>query len=250
MLSDAFYDVDESPFYASEVASFARRIDSPPNCLTIHEFGSGSAQAVCDVFGLLPERAQIIGYEIDPTSCQIARAMVSAAGLSDRYLIREEDFFAARDAIKCRSALVANPPYLPISGSTSAFPDLSGGPSGNEVSKQILRSGFGRVLLIMSSFADPLSLFDEAIRLGYRLVYWNSISVPFGQHCNRPNVAAGIHRLAASGRAYVQENRYLVMATEWSLSRDTPDTLGIDGDGDVRATLVSTLRELLRPATA
>ncbi|WP_061294005.1 hypothetical protein [Herbidospora cretacea] len=208
----AFYDQDESEFYGLCVADLLR---SRPGMRRVHEFGAGSGHAMIDVIRRVGFRGMMHGFELDERSATSARELIARSGLAGRYQVCHGDFFADLDPGDDRECVVANPPYLPLLDDRPGFPHLSGGHSGSTISKRILSAGFGTVLLMISSYADPCSVLEHARDRGYVLTGWMVLPLKMGEFTRRPAVLRRINAMALAGTAFVAGDKYLLAGGVW-----------------------------------
>jgi hypothetical protein len=233
----AFYDRDESEFYGECVEEFLLRKDDPPmrGGGRVVELGVGSGKALCDVLHRIDYPGVIDGYELDPESCRVAARMVEEHGLTSRYRITNADFFEATLNLPDPVLAIANPPYLPLRQGSSSYPVLSGGPNGNAVTDRIINSGFRAVMVMLSSFSDPLHSIELAAERGYSLVRWIARPLQMGPYSGRAPVRHRINELAADGKAFIRGDSYLLVGVTWR--RD--GHLLQDASGDLAAALHS-----------
>jgi hypothetical protein len=215
----AFFDPQESGFYGTCVEDFLVRGPGerrPGAGSTILEFGVGSGQAVCEVLTKSRHLDRVHGYESDPESCRTAVRIIDSYGLRSRYRVHNVDFFDAIDGIPDPVPLIANPPYLPSEAASSRYPVLSGGPCGNGVTNRIIGCRLPHLMLMISSYSDPMQTLRLAAEHGYDLLGWNARVLPMGSFSNRSEVQRRIHALAVQGRAFVRDGTYLLVGAIWA----------------------------------
>jgi hypothetical protein len=212
----AFYELDESEFYGRCVEEFLlTRADAPVPGDRIVELGVGSGKALCRVLHRTGYAGVIDGYELDPNSCRMAAETIERYGVAGLYRVTNTDFFTATASLARPLSAIANPPYLPSDQASASFPVLSGGPRGNAVTKRIIRSGFATVMVMLSSFSDPLETIALATACGYSVRRWIAQPLRMGPYSSRAAVRRRIDELAASGRAFVRSDSYLLVGVTW-----------------------------------
>jgi len=211
-----FYDPVESPFYGLCVEHFIlASTEYGANGAHIRELGAGTGQSTIDALRRCNFGGLIHGYEIDQESCAAASALIQSHGMGDRYMVHNLDFFAVTPHAE-ETCAIANPPYLPARTSDIQSPELWGGLDGSDVARQLMNVGFDRVMLMISSYSNPISVIDHALRAGYELVDWLARPIKFGAHSRQAKVYEQIVALATSGMAFVAGNHYLLCGTLWA----------------------------------
>lgn len=208
----------ETAFYAQCIRqlAFAR---APA---TVAEFGPGAGTAVIAELTDVPN-VSVRGIEIDAASAGSARAAIIAAGLRGRYDVTLGDFLSQPPQADC---LIANPPYLPSCADgprlTALEPETlallrqcAGGPTGSEISQELLRLHYPLVMMLVASHADPLAIFRTAREYGYWVTGWLTRPVTFG--ALHVPVLPVIRELQAAGRAFVlpASETYLLSGVLW-----------------------------------
>nr|BFF27822.1 hypothetical protein GCM10025732_57870 [Glycomyces mayteni] len=180
------------------------------------ELGAGTAKTICGVLRRVGSSIQVHGFEIDGASFHSARTNVVDHALEDRYRLTHGDFFEAMEGVPAQGCLISNPPYLPSPDPQIRLPHLWGGEHGDHISRKAIAMGFPRVLLMLSSFANPLGLLRWARAHGYALVHWVARPIEFGDYSSEPKVRRHIDEMAATGRSFVTEDSYLLVGATWS----------------------------------
>jgi hypothetical protein len=188
---------------------------------TIAELGSGSGDAVITALQSGYE-GSVIGVEIDQESAKRAQASISAAGLGEHYEVRLGDFRAQPPQADC---LIANPPYMPSYSAEMGVEDdpatlrllnqCDGGPTGAELSQELLRLDYAQVMLILSTHANPLAILQTAREHEYSVMGWLCRPVTFGRlHVPVLSIIRGLER---TGKAFVlpESGTYLIFGVLW-----------------------------------
>ena len=101
-----------------------------------------------------------------------ARENIAARGVADRYTVELGDFFDQADSaggVQARTA-IANPPYILAPDGDILMPELWGGPYGNDLLLQLLKTGYDSVIAAVASYSDPATTVSTATDHGYRVV--------------------------------------------------------------------------------
>jgi release factor glutamine methyltransferase len=178
--------------WAIELLAGARR----PRVVDV---GTGSGCIACAVAVECP-RARVVAVDVSAAAAELARANVTALGLTGRVTVVESDLLAAL-APRRADLIVSNPPYLP-SGLISSLATevrrhdprlaLDGGPDGLDVLRRLVEQAprclapGGRLLL---ETAGGEQLLDVVALLGAR---------GFARIETRPDLA-GVERFVAGG---------------------------------------------------
>lgn len=213
----AFYDPEESEFYGRCAEDFLLQGDNVNiqcGCRLV-ELGVGSGKALCGVLRRTNYCGVIDGYELDADSCRTAIDTIRKYGLMLSYRVTNADFFEATAKLPRPVYAIANPPYLPSYWQSASYPILSGGADGNAVINRMIRSRFSAMMVMLSSFSDPLNTIELAAAHGYSLVRWAAKSLEMGHYSNRTAVRSRINNMAADGRAFIRDDSYLLVGVTW-----------------------------------
>ena len=211
-----FYDPVESPFYGICVERLI--LCSAEHGEHIRELGAGTGRPVIEALRRHTGFTGLIrGYEINPDSCATARALIRAHGIEDRYEVHNRDFFTSTNS-RLEACAIANPPYLPAATNHIDAPELWGGTDGGDVTRRIMSVGFRRVMLMISSYSNPVGVISHALNAGYVLVDWLTRPIAFGVHSRQSRVHQQIRTLASNGLAFVSDSHYLLSGTLWTKS--------------------------------
>ncbi|MEU5875587.1 hypothetical protein AB0A73_28985 [Glycomyces sp. NPDC047369] len=224
MSATPFYDEEESEFYGLCVEDLIRRHQRVyGSAFKMVELGVGTAKTICGVLRRAGASIQVHGFEIDEPSFRSARSNILDHALEERYRLTHGDFFKAMAGLPAQGCLISNPPYLPAPDPQIRLPHLWGGEHGDHISRRAIAMGFPRVLLMLSSFANPLGLLRWARAHGYSLIHWLARPIEFGDYSSEPKVRRHIDELATSGRSFVTEDSYLLIGATWSKEDAAPD---------------------------
>ncbi|WP_112133749.1 class I SAM-dependent methyltransferase [Glycomyces dulcitolivorans] len=224
MSATPFYDEEESEFYGMCVEDLIRRRQrSHGSAFGMVELGVGTAKTICGVLRRVGASIHVHGFEIDESSFRSARSNIRDHALEDRYRLTHGDFFEAMADLPARGCLISNPPYLPSPDPQIRLPHLWGGEHGDHISRRAIALGFPHVLLMLSSFANPLGLLRWARAHDYSLVHWVARPIEFGDYSSEPKVRRHIDELAAAGRSFVTEDSYLLVGATWSKEGPSAD---------------------------
>jgi hypothetical protein len=211
-----FHDREESEFYAQCVRDFLLRHSYELlEDKEIVELGVGTGETIAELLKYHGFTGKIRGYEIDRASYEYARKLVDDRAVSDRYLVINENFFQAIRSSVAGGCVISNPPYLPAHDRSIRMPELWGGSDGSSVTKQIMECGFEHLVLLVSSFSNPLSIIDFASSCGYRVLDFAVRTMRFGAYSSEPKIRERIAELSDSYEAFVSADRYCVAGVAW-----------------------------------
>lgn len=195
-----FHCNEESAFYRYCIEQLIFSKEPLPKCIL--ELGSGDGGPVLLALETLPssKRPLIHGYEINELSHRKFTDNIQKFGMEKYYIAHHETFFDI--PLPSCDTLISNPPYLPHKTGRFSYPFLWGGIYGNQISKQILDIGKSRVMLIVSSYSDPIGLIDYATKLDYQIIEFIITDIEFGSYSKEPEVFAQIQTLREEGKAF------------------------------------------------
>jgi hypothetical protein len=175
------------------------------------ELGSGDATAIADVVAGMPQ-LRVHGYDISASSVERARENIADRGVVDRYTVELGDFFDQADSAGGTVArtVIANPPYIPAPDRDILMPELWGGPYGNDLLLQLLKTGYDSVIAAVASYSDPATTVATAAESGYRVVNFLAMALDYGPYSNQPRVREQIRRICAEGRGWAGDEGYMV----------------------------------------
>lgn len=217
LLKDIFFCPEESNFYSYCLETLVLN-----NCVgseSIVEFGSGDGSPI--IKSLLRTRFNGIvhGFEINPLASEAARAKIEKYELSHRYIIHNRSLF---DYSKPQAKyLISNPPYLPAIDNKIYQPFLHGGVDGITVTKDILALGYENVLVMVSSYSNPVGLVNYAMAGGYCISNFLISPLTFGHYSSESKVRDQIAKLKSKQMAFCSENIYLLAGVLFTKAKDT-----------------------------
>jgi len=203
---EVFFCPEESQFYARCLESLVLK-----NCLSseqVVEFGCGDGSPVITALLRTPFDSIINGYELNPSSCQAAKARVEQYGLVGKYVIHNSSFFEASNSEA--AYLIANPPYLPAPDNDILMPLLHGGADGAALTKRLLGLGYENALLMISSYSNPVETIHYAIAQGYGVADFMVVPLKFGYYSSEPKVENSIIELRKHGKAFYSDKVYFL----------------------------------------
>ena len=219
-----FEDREESEFYAQCVRDFLFRhgYELLEN-KEIVELGVGSGETITELLRYHGFTGKIQGYEIDSASYQHAFRLVEEHAVADRYMVINDNFFQGVAGSVFGGCVISNPPYLPAHDNAIRLPALWGGVDGSSVTRQIVECGFEHLVLLVSSFSNPLSVIEHASSRGYRVIDFAIRTMRFGAYSSELKVRERIAELSGAGEAFVSADRYCVAGVAWVRSQGATD---------------------------
>jgi len=211
-----FRDREESEFYAQCVRDFLFRYGYKLlENKDIVELGVGTGETIAELLKYHGFTGKIRGYEIDQASYEYASELIEQLSVSDRYLVLNDDFFEAVKGSVAGGCVISNPPFIPACDPAIRIPELWGGPDGSAVTKRIIGCGFEHLILLVSSFSNPLSIIEHASFCGYRVLDFAIRTMRFGTYSSEPKVRERIAELSRQSSAFVSGDRYCVAGVAW-----------------------------------
>jgi methylase of polypeptide subunit release factors len=209
--TNGFLCPEESQFYGRCV----RELVLENCCASAHsivvELGSGDGSALARHVAETRFQGCISGYDIHLPSVKRSKRVVEHFCLQQHYSIEHGDFFSLAKADLNKIA-ISNPPYLPCERSPSLMPELWGGPDGNASVLRLLSMGFGKVMVMLSSYSSTYESLSTAMSLGYTVIDWRLRPMRFGKYSRESGIALRISQLSQLGKAVVTERGYLLAA--------------------------------------
>jgi release factor glutamine methyltransferase len=122
---------------------------TPPLVIDV---GTGTGCVACAIATERPD-ARVVALDVSPAAAGLARANVTALGLSARVTVVESDLLSALGTARA-DLIVANPPYLPTAVIATLAPEVSrfdprlaldGGPDGLDVVRRLVADAPARL---------------------------------------------------------------------------------------------------------
>jgi len=203
---EVFFCPEESYFYSYCLERFVLSACSSQD--HVIEFGCGDGTPVIHSLTRNFFPGMIHGYELNPSAYQVAKSRVEKYQLNSRYAVYNESFF---DAAKPQAEyLIANPPYLPAPDDDICMPALRGGNDGSGITCKLLTLDVPSVLLMISSYSNPVETVQHASANGYYVADFMVSPLQFGYYSSEPKVKNTIHQLQKEKRAFFSENIYFL----------------------------------------
>lgn len=217
--NQVFFCPEESQFYAQCIEKMVLAQCTAAD--SIVEFGAGEGSPV--IRSLLQAQFQgfIQGYELNPIACQQAQLRIRQHALTHQYVVHHKCFFQYAD--EHATYLIANPPYLPAPDNDLYMPTLFGGTDGAQITNQLLALNYENVLLMLSSYSNPIEVVKHSLDLGYQIVDFMVTPLQFGYYSCEPKVEQTIAQLRRNHKAFYSGNVYLLAGVLFSKVRSNGD---------------------------
>jgi Methyltransferase small domain len=203
---EVFYCPEESYFYAYCFERFVLA-----NCKSsdrVVEFGCGDGSPIIHALTRNSFQGTVHGYDLNSLACQVAESRIEKFCLSNRYIICNESFFeASRPEAQY---LIANPPYLPSPDDGILMPALRGGSDGSGITRQLMTLDYPALLLMISSYSNPVDTIDHAIAQGYYVADFMVSPLQFGYYSSELKVKDAIRQLRYDQQAFYSSNVYFL----------------------------------------
>jgi methylase of polypeptide subunit release factors len=214
-LKSIFFCPEESNFYSHCIETLV--LNNCSNSESIIEFGSGDGSPVIQALLRTNFNGIVHGFELNDLACQAANSKVETYELSDKYKIDNSCFF---DANKPQASyLISNPPYLPALDNKLLQPLLHGGLEGITITQQLLTLNYENVLVMVSSYSNPVGLINYAIAQGYSVSNFIVSPLKFGYYSSEQKVRNRIQELRKDNRAFCSQNIYLLAGVLFTKKR-------------------------------
>lgn len=203
---EVFFCPEESYFYSYCLERFV--LSTCAKAELVVEFGSGDGTPIIHSLTRNSFLSKIHAYELNDSACQVARSRIEKYGLSDRYTVYNESFFdAARPQAEY---LIANPPYLPAPDDEIQMPALRGGNDGSGITCRLLTLDYPAVLLMISSYSNPVDTVECAIANGYYVADFMVSPLQFGYYSSEAKVKRTIQQLKSDRQAFCTDTIYFL----------------------------------------
>lgn len=205
-MKDIFLCPEESNFYSNCLENLVLR--NCQNKASVVEFGSGDGSPVIN--SLLRTRfdGQIHGFELNASAWKVANSTIDEYNLNHKYVIYNSCLFESSQLEA--DYLIANPPYLPAPDNDIYMPLLFGGSDGAKVTNELLSLGYENVLLLVSSYSNPLSTINHAKANGYDVSSFVVLPLKFGYYSSEPKVKKHIEELRKHKMAFYSGEYYFL----------------------------------------
>lgn len=203
---EVFFCPEESYFYSYCLERFV--LNNCPDCDLVVEFGSGDGTPI--IHSLLRNRflSTIHGYELNSAACEVAHSHIHRYQLQHQYIVHNTSFFDAD--IPDAPYLIANPPYIPAPDTDILMPLLRGGSDGSGITRQLLQMDYDNVLLMISSYSNPIDTIFDATANGYAVKDFMVSPLPFGYYSSEAKVKHTIHQMQGDRRAFFSNQIYFL----------------------------------------
>lgn len=215
-MKDIFFCPEESNFYSNCLENFVMRNRQDADCV---EFGSGDGSPVINSLLRNKFDGVIHGFELNTSAWKAANSIIDEYDLTDKYVIHNQCLFESEQPQA--EYLVANPPYLPAPDNDIYMPLLFGGVDGATITNNLLSMGYENVVLLVSSYSNPLSTINHAQENGYAVANFVVLPLKFGYYSSEPKVKKHIEELRSHNMAFYSGDYYFLAGV---LFQQQPDT--------------------------
>ncbi len=224
-LKQVFHCPEESDFYAHCLESLV--LNASDNSRLIVEFGSGEGSPVIKSLLRTDFEGKIQGFELNNVAWKIAQSQIKEYELSEQYTVNNCSFFDS-PLYESADCVISNPPYLPAVDDKIYQPLLHGGSDGSTIAKKLLSLDSDEVLLMVSSYSNPVGLVDYALDRGYSVANFEIAPLSFGYYSSEPKVKSTIATLRKQGMAFYSENIYLLAGVLFKKQEKSQRDLSIE----------------------
>lgn len=218
-MKDIFFCPEESNFYSNCLENFILRNCDDAN--SIIEFGSGDGSPVINSLLRNKFDGVIHGFELNTSAWKAANLTIDEYNLTDKYVVNNSCLFEA--STPNANYLIANPPYLPAPDDDIYMPLLFGGEDGATITNELLSLGYENVLLLVSSFSNPLSTIAQAQEHGYSISNFVILPLKFGYYSSEPKVKNHIEELRKHNMAFYSGDYYFLAGVLFQQDASTVD---------------------------
>lgn len=204
--NEVFFCPEESHFYSHCLERLV--LSHCQNSDAVIEFGCGDGSPVINSLLRTQFNSIIDGYELNPAACKVAQSRIDQYDLGHKYIVHNQSFF---DSPKPRATyLIANPPYLPAPDNDICMPSLHGGTDGASITNYLLTLNFPNVMLLVSSYSNPLRTIACAAENGYAIADFMVTPLQFGYYSSEPKVKNWIAHLRQDRKAFYSNTTYFL----------------------------------------
>jgi methylase of polypeptide subunit release factors len=218
-MKDIFFCPEESNFYSNCLENFILRNSDDAD--SIVEFGSGDGSPVINSLLRNKFDGVIHGFELNTSAWKAANLTIDEYNLTDKYVVNNSCLFAS--STPGANYLIANPPYLPAPDDDIYMPLLFGGEDGATITNELLSLGYENVLLLVSSFSNPLSTIAQAQEHGYKISNFVILPLKFGYYSSEPKVKNHIEELRKHNMAFYSGDYYFLAGVLFQQDKSTID---------------------------
>jgi methylase of polypeptide subunit release factors len=205
-MKDVFFCPEESNFYSNCLEIFILRNSDQSD--SIIEFGSGDGSPVINSLLRNHFNGVIHGFELNTSAWKAANLTIDEYNLTDKYIVNNSSLFEANKPEA--NYLIANPPYLPAPDADIYMPLLFGGEDGATVTNDLLCLGYENVLLLVSSFSNPISTIKQAQNNRYNISNFVILPLKFGYYSSETKVKNHIEKLRKNNMAFYSGEYYFL----------------------------------------
>ncbi|BDI18838.1 hypothetical protein ANSO36C_46400 [Nostoc cf. commune SO-36] len=216
-MKDIFFCPEESNFYSNCLESFVFR--NCQNSESIVEFGSGDGSPVINSLLRNNFDGVIQGFELNTSAWKAANSTIDEYNLTNKYIIHNSSLFNSSQLDA--EYLVANPPYLPAPDNDIYMPLLFGGVDGATVTNDLLSLDYENVLVLISSFSNPINTLDLAKENGYSVQNFMVLPLQFGYYSSDPKVKNHIEELRKNQMAFYSGDYYFLAGVLFKKSHES-----------------------------
>ncbi|BAY18234.1 hypothetical protein NIES21_40780 [Anabaenopsis circularis NIES-21] len=216
-MKDIFFCPEESNFYSNCLENFVMRDCQNP--ASIVEFGSGDGSPVINSLLRNKFEGLIQGYELNTSAWKAANLTIDEYNLTSKYIIHNSCLF---DSDKPQANyLVANPPYLPAPDDDIYMPLLFGGVDGASITNELLSLDYENVLVLVSSYSNPISTLKTAAENGYSVNKFVVLPLQFGYYSSEQKVKKHIESLKENHKAFYSGDYYFLAGVLFKKSQES-----------------------------
>lgn len=223
-LKNVFFCPEESDFYSYCLKTLVLNNSAPSE--SIVEFGSGDGSPVIKALLGTSFNGVVHGFELNGLAYEAAKSKIKEQGLSFKYIIHNSSFFDSSRPIS--QYLISNPPYLPAWDNKLYQPLLYGGIDGITLTKQLLNLDYENVLVMVSSYSNPVGLIDYARTKSYCISNFIISPLKFGYYSSEPKVSNRIGELRSIDKAFYSKNIYLLAGVLFTKQHKSQMDLGTE----------------------
>ncbi|MEA5502491.1 class I SAM-dependent methyltransferase [Halotia wernerae UHCC 0503] len=205
-MKDIFFCPEESNFYSTCLETFVFR--NCKNSESIVEFGSGDGSPIINTLLKNKFDAVVHGFELNTSAWKLANSTIDEYNLAQKYIISNSCLF--KSSKPKAEYLVANPPYLPAPDPDIYMPLLFGGTDGATITNDLLSLDYKNVLVLVSSFSNPISTLNKAKEHNYFVQNFMILPLKFGYYSSEPKVKNCIESLRKKKMAFYSGNYYFL----------------------------------------